>query len=135
MDSFPRLLEKVNAIEGLERLRFTTSHPKDLSDELIDAFRHLDKLCHHIHLPVQSGANPVLKRMNRRYTREKYMARVAQLRGICPDIAITSDIIVGFPGESEADFEATLALIRGYRLRWIVCFYLLGSTQCAGCPV
>ncbi len=112
MDSFARLLEQVNAVEGLERIRFTTSHPKDLSNELIGVFGSLDKLCHHIHLPVQSGSDRVLRRMNRRYTREKYMERVARLRTICPDIALTSDIIVGFPGETDRDFEATLSLIR-----------------------
>jgi tRNA-2-methylthio-N6-dimethylallyladenosine synthase len=110
--SFPRLLEKVNAVDGLERIRFTTSHPKDLSDELIDAFGSLDKLCRHIHLPVQSGSNRILKRMNRRYTRETYLARVERLRRVCPGIAITSDIIVGFPGERERDYAETLSLIQ-----------------------
>ncbi len=110
--SFVRLLTKVNAVDGLERIRFTTSHPKDLSPELIACFQRLDKLCHHIHLPVQSGSNAVLKRMNRRYTREVYLEKVGQLRAMNPDLAITSDIIVGFPGETDADFEATLSLIR-----------------------
>jgi tRNA-2-methylthio-N6-dimethylallyladenosine synthase len=110
--NFSQLLERVNAISGLQRIRFTTSHPKDLSLELIQCFNKLDKLCHHIHLPVQSGSDVILKRMNRRYTRQVYMEKVDQLRSLCPDIAITSDIIVGFPGESEADFEATLSLIQ-----------------------
>ena len=108
---FPTLLKRINAIEGLLRLRFTTSHPKDLSDDLIAAFQSMEKLCHHIHLPVQSGSNEVLARMNRRYTREKYLGKVARLRDTCPEIAITSDIIVGFPGETRADFEQTKALI------------------------
>ena len=108
---FPTLLRKINGVEGLFRLRFTTSHPKDLSDDLIAAFQSMEKLCHHIHLPVQSGSNDVLARMNRRYTREKYLEKVAKLRAACPEIAITSDIIVGFPGETRTDFEQTKALI------------------------
>jgi tRNA-2-methylthio-N6-dimethylallyladenosine synthase len=110
--SFPRLLEQVNAIEGLERIRFTTSHPKDLSDALMGTFGRLDKVCRHIHLPVQSGSDRILKRMNRRYTRAAYMERVERLRSACPGIAITSDIIVGFPGERPADFDQTLSLMR-----------------------
>ncbi len=110
--SFPELLTRVNAVDGLLRIRFTTSHPKDLSTALCRAFRDLPKLCRHIHLPVQSGSNPVLKRMNRRYTRENYLEKVAELRKYCPQIAISSDFIVGFPGEEPADFEQTLDLIR-----------------------
>lgn len=109
---FAALLQQINRIDGLLRIRFTTSHPKDLSPELCRAFKHLDKLCHHIHLPVQSGSNRVLQRMNRKYTREQYLDRIEQLRSNCPDIAITSDFIVGFPGERQADFDQTLALIR-----------------------
>jgi tRNA-2-methylthio-N6-dimethylallyladenosine synthase len=120
--SFPQLLQKVDAIEGLCRIRFTTSHPKDISDELIRAFRHLGKLCRHIHLPVQSGSDRVLKRMNRRYTRERYLERIDALRGACPDIAVTSDFIVGFPGETEADFEDTLELIRQVRFDSVFAF-------------
>jgi tRNA-2-methylthio-N6-dimethylallyladenosine synthase len=110
--AFPDLLARVHAVEGLWRIRFTTSHPKDLSDELIGAFRELDKLCPHIHLPVQSGSDRILERMNRRYTRDMYLEKVRKLREACPDIALTSDMIVGFPGETRADFEATLDLIR-----------------------
>jgi len=109
--SFAQLLTDINAVEGLDRVRFTTSHPKDLSEELIGSFTRLDKLCPHIHLPVQSGSNAVLDRMNRRYTREDYLHKAALLRSVCPDIAITSDIIVGFPGETDADFQQTLELI------------------------
>ncbi len=109
--SFAQLLGRVNAVDKLKRIRFTTSHPKDLSPELVAAFNHLEKLCHHIHLPVQSGSDRILKRMNRRYTRKQYLEKVDLLRTTCPRIAITSDIIVGFPGESDADFEDTLALI------------------------
>ena len=102
----------MHALEGLERLRFTTSHPKDLSGDLMLAFRDLDRLCRHIHLPVQSGANTVLKRMNRKYTREAYLEKIEKLRSICPDIAITSDFIAGFPGETESEFMETLDLIK-----------------------
>ncbi|MBN1840900.1 MAG: tRNA (N6-isopentenyl adenosine(37)-C2)-methylthiotransferase MiaB [Deltaproteobacteria bacterium] len=108
---FPALLEAVNDVEGLRRLRFTTSHPKDLSDKLIRAFGRLDKLAPHIHLPVQSGSDRILKRMNRGYTRGNYLARIEKLRKAQPNIAITSDIIVGFPGEGETDFEETLNLV------------------------
>ena len=111
LPSFAALLEQVNDVEGLRRIRFTTSHPKDLSEDLMAAFGKLDKLCPHIHLPVQSGSDRVLKRMNRKYTRQIYLDRVDRLRRIRPDIAVTSDFIVGFPGESPADFEDTLALL------------------------
>lgn len=110
--SFPQLLTQVNNIDGPLRIRFTTSHPKDLSDNLMASFRDLEKLCSHIHLPVQSGANAVLKKMNRKYTREDYLEKVDKLRHFCPEIAITSDMIVGFPGETEDDFQQTLDLIR-----------------------
>jgi len=110
--SFPELLDQVNEVPGLARVRFTTSHPKDLTPELIQRFARLQTLCPHIHLPVQSGSNRVLGRMNRRYTREHYLDNISKLRNSCGQIAITSDIIVGFPGESAADFEATLDLIR-----------------------
>ena len=110
--SFTELLSRVSQIEQLLRVRFTTSHPKDFDEDLINAFRTNQKLCDHIHLPVQSGSNRVLKRMNRKYSKEQYLDKVAKLRDTCPAIAITSDIIVGFPGESEADFDETLDLIR-----------------------
>ncbi len=113
--SFPELLAKIDAVQGLERIRFTTSHPKDLSDALIASFACLEKLCQHIHLPVQSGSDRTLDRMNRKYTRAHFTERVTRLRAACPDIAITSDIIVGFPGETESDFEMTLDLIREIR--------------------
>ena len=110
--SFAELLSKINEVEGLLRIRFTTSHPKDLSSDLIVAFNRLDKLCSHIHLPVQSGSNRILKRMNRKYTLEQYLDKVAKLRDTCPQIAITSDMIVGFPGETDGDFEQTLELVK-----------------------
>ncbi|MGD8369356.1 MAG: MiaB/RimO family radical SAM methylthiotransferase, partial [Desulfobacterales bacterium] len=110
--SFPELLGRVNEIEGLARIRFTTSHPKDLSEELIGCFATLDKLCRHIHLPVQSGSDAILKRMNRRYTRDAYLQKVDRLRAVCPEIGITSDFIVGFPGETDEDFSRTLGLMQ-----------------------
>lgn len=109
--TFPHLLSKISEIEGLERIRFTTSHPKDLSEELIDCFVHLPKLCPHIHLPFQSGSNRILRLMNRNYTREEYMEKVKMLKERCPDIAITADVMVGFPGETEEDFNDTLDLM------------------------
>lgn len=110
-DTFPTLVRAINDIEGLERIRFMTSNPKDLSDELIECYRTCEKLCKHIHLPVQSGSSSVLKRMNRRYDREKYIDIINKLKLACPDIAITTDIIVGFPGETEEEFEDTLSLV------------------------
>lgn len=112
---FPGLLRLVAAIPGVIRLRFTTSNPKDLSEELMKCFVELDNLCPHFHLPVQSGADPVLKRMNRKYTVDQYLEKVAGLRKYNPDIAITTDIIVGFPGETDADFAATMALLEKVR--------------------
>ncbi len=112
LSSFSELLSLINEIDGLLRIRFTTSHPKDLSDDLIYTFKNLDKLCSHIHLPVQSGSDRVLKRMNRKYSSDYYLAKVDKLRNIYPDIAITSDFIVGFPGETEDDFSQTLDLIK-----------------------
>lgn len=113
--SFPQLLRRVAAIKGLQRLRFTTSHPKDLSEELIGCFNEIRILCPHFHLPVQSGSNTVLQRMNRKYTIETYLDKVAALRRARPDIALATDIIIGFPGETEADFQATLDLLSTVR--------------------
>ena len=112
---FADLIYMINDIEGLERIRFMTSHPKDLSDKLIQAFVDCDKLCNYIHLPVQAGSDRVLRRMNRKYTREKYLEVVERLRKAVPDIAISTDIIVGFPGETEEDFEDTLSLVRSVK--------------------
>jgi tRNA-2-methylthio-N6-dimethylallyladenosine synthase len=109
---FPELLSRLDGIEGVERIRFTTSHPKDLSEELIRAFGSLKKLCEHIHLPFQSGSNRILEAMNRSYTRESYLEKIDRLREVCPSIAITADVIVGFPGEEEKDFEETLDLMK-----------------------
>ncbi|PKN61645.1 MAG: tRNA (N6-isopentenyl adenosine(37)-C2)-methylthiotransferase MiaB [Deltaproteobacteria bacterium HGW-Deltaproteobacteria-15] len=109
---FPLLLRKLSSLKELLRLRFTTSHPKDLSDDLIRCFVEIPNLCRHIHLPFQSGSNRILKRMNRGYTREQYIDRVRDLRQAVPSIAITSDVMVGFPGETEDEFMETLDLIR-----------------------
>ncbi len=110
--NFAALIHLLNDVEGLERIRFMTSHPKDFSDELINAYGTCKKLCSHIHLPVQSGSTEILTKMNRKYTKEGYISSVEKLRDIAPDIAITTDIIVGFPGETEEDFEETLDLVR-----------------------
>jgi tRNA-2-methylthio-N6-dimethylallyladenosine synthase len=109
--SFSQLLKQVNEVNGLERIRFVTSHPKDLSEDLMNSFARMDKLCNHIHLPVQSGSNRILAKMNRKYTREIYMHKVEKLRAITPGIAVTTDIIAGFPGETDDDFEQTIDLM------------------------
>ncbi len=113
--TFAELLRKVNEIEGIERIRFMTSHPKDLSDELIYAMRDCEKVCNHIHLPFQAGNNEILRRMNRHYTKEHYLELVEKLRKEIPDIAITTDIIVGFPGESAEDVDDTIDVIKKAR--------------------
>lgn len=109
---FPELLREVCQIEDLERVRFMTSHPKDLSDELIRAIKDNEKVCRHIHLPLQSGSTRILKAMNRKYTKEDYLSLAEKIRSSIPDIAITTDIIVGFPGETEEDFEESLDVVR-----------------------
>jgi len=110
--SFPQLLEQINDIEGLQRLRFATSHPKDMTTELINCFGSLDKLCRHIHLPFQSGSDRILKLMNRGYTVVEYLHKVERLKKVCPEIRLTTDVIVGFPGETETDFQGTLDLAK-----------------------
>ncbi len=113
--SFAELLRQVEQIEGLRRIRFMTSHPKDLSDELIAVMAASTKICRHLHLPVQSGSTKVLKDMNRRYTKEDYLNLVSRIRAAMPDISLTTDIIVGFPTETEEDFEDTLDIVRKVR--------------------
>ena len=113
--SFAELLRMVNEVEGIERIRFMTSHPKDLSDELIQAMADCDKVCKYLHLPVQSGSDEILRRMNRHYTKESYMELVRKARAAMPDITLSTDIIVGFPGETEEDFQETLDVIRKSR--------------------
>ena len=109
--TFARLLQRVEEIEGLKRIRFMTSHPKDLSDELIETMAKSKKVCHHLHLPMQSGSSRILKIMNRRYDKEKYLELVEKIRKAVPDISLTTDIIVGFPGETEEDFQDTLDVV------------------------
>ena len=108
--TFAQLLTRVDAVDGIDRIRYTSPHPKDMREDVIQAHAELAALCEHIHLPLQSGSTPVLKRMRRTYSRERYLDRVALIREHVPDCAITTDIIVGFPGETEADFEQTLAV-------------------------
>ena len=113
--SFASLLTQIEQIDGIERIRFMTSHPKDLSDELIQVMAHSKKICPHLHLPLQSGSSRILKRMNRKYTKEDYLRLVDKIRSACPDISLTTDIIVGFPGETEEDFEETMDVVRKVR--------------------
>lgn len=110
--SFSNLLEQLNKIDGLERIRFMTSHPRDMGDDLIAAIRDFDKVCEHLHLPVQAGSNRLLRRMNRGYTREYYLGLVEKVRKAVPNISLTTDLIVGFPGETDEDFRETLSLVQ-----------------------
>lgn len=129
--SFAKLLEMVEEIDGLKRIRFMTSHPKDLSDELIDVMAKSQKICKHLHLPMQSGSSKVLADMNRNYTKESYLNLVAKIRAKIPDISLTTDIIVGFPTEMEADFEDTLDVVR--RVRFDSAFTFIYSKR-SGTP-
>ena len=113
--TFAQLLKEIEKIDGLERIRFMTSHPKDLSDELIEVMGNSKKICKHLHLPVQSGSSRILQKMNRRYTKEQYLTLVDKIRAAVPDISLTTDIIVGFPGETEEDFRETLDVVRKVR--------------------
>lgn len=113
--TFAQLLTEIEKIEGLERIRFMTSHPKDLSDELIEVMKHSKKICKHLHLPVQSGSTEILKKMNRRYTKEQYLELVRKIKEAVPDISLTTDIIVGFPGETEEDFLETMDVVKKVR--------------------
>ncbi|HLC18384.1 MAG TPA: tRNA (N6-isopentenyl adenosine(37)-C2)-methylthiotransferase MiaB [Thermodesulfobacteriota bacterium] len=119
---FTGLLRGVAAVEGIERVRFITSHPKDISGELIGLFKDEPKLCRHMHLPVQSGSDAVLKRMGRGYTRQAYLEKVYQLKELYPDMAVTTDVIVGFPGETKADFRLTMDLVEAVRYDGIFSF-------------
>ena len=125
--TFAQLLRQVNEIEGLERIRFMTSHPKDLSDELILAMKECGKVCKHLHLPLQSGSSRILKLMNRRYTKEAYLELVDKIRAAVPGISLTTDIIVGFPGETEEDFEETMDVVR--RVRYDSAFTFIYSKR------
>lgn len=110
--SFAELLQEIEKIQGLERIRFMTSHPKDLSDELIEVMANSKKICRHLHLPLQSGSSKILKDMNRRYDKEQYLALAKKIRSAIPDISLTTDIIIGFPGETEEDFQDTMDVVQ-----------------------
>ncbi|MDO4522840.1 MAG: tRNA (N6-isopentenyl adenosine(37)-C2)-methylthiotransferase MiaB [Eubacteriales bacterium] len=125
--SFAELLQEIEKIEGLERIRFMTSHPKDLSDELIEVMAHSKKICMHFHLPLQSGSSRILKLMNRRYDKERYLSLVEKLRVSVPNISLTTDIIVGFPGETEEDFLETMDVVR--RVRYDSAFTFIYSKR------
>ncbi len=133
---FPALLHEVAAVEGIKRVRFTTSHPKDISDSLIACFAELPKLCGHIHLPAQSGSDAVLARMERGYSREHYLKSIANLKRARPDILITGDMIAGFPGESEEDFQQTLSMMEEveYADLFSFVFSVRSETKAAGFP-
>ncbi|MCR5427765.1 MAG: tRNA (N6-isopentenyl adenosine(37)-C2)-methylthiotransferase MiaB [Lachnospiraceae bacterium] len=134
--TFAELLRRVDEVEGIKRIRFMTSHPKDLSDELIEVIAASKHVCRHIHLPVQSGSNRLLKAMNRHYTREDYLLLVDKLKAKIPDIAITTDIIVGFPGETDEDFEDTLDICRkvGYDSAFTFIYSKRTGTPAAAMP-
>jgi tRNA-2-methylthio-N6-dimethylallyladenosine synthase len=134
--SFSALLRRLDQVGGIERIRYTSPHPKDMREDVIRAHAELATLCEHIHLPLQSGSSPVLKRMRRTYTRERYLERVALIREHVPDCAITTDIIVGFPGESEADFEQTLSLAEevGYDSAFTFIYSPRRGTEAASLP-
>jgi tRNA-2-methylthio-N6-dimethylallyladenosine synthase len=134
--TFAELLAEVDAIPGIERIRYTSPHPKDMHEDVIRAHAQLDALCEHIHLPLQSGSSPVLKRMRRTYSRERYLDRVALIREHVPDCALTTDIIVGFPGETEADFEQTLEVAEavGYDSAFTFIYSPRRGTEAADLP-
>lgn len=125
--TFAQLLREIEKIDKIERIRFMTSHPKDLSDELIEVMKNSRKICKHLHLPVQSGSSRILKQMNRKYTKEQYLELVDKLRAAVPDISLTTDIIVGFPGEAEEDFQETLDVVR--RVRYDSAFTFIYSKR------
>ncbi len=134
--SFAKLIQQVEQVEGIRRIRFMTSHPKDLSNELIEVCAASDKICRHIHLPVQSGSDALLKAMNRGYTRERYLDLVSRIRSAMPDISITTDLIMGFPGETDRDVEDTIDLIRqaGFDNAYTFQYSKRTGTPAAGFP-
>ena len=135
-EPFPRLLEAVAAIPGIERIRFTSAHPKGCTDELIRAYREFPQVCRHLHLPVQSGSDRVLAEMGRHYTREEYLAAIRKLKAFDPEFSVTTDVIVGYPGETEADFEATRSLMEeaGYDNAFIFKYSPRPGTRSAALP-
>ncbi|MBX5468308.1 MAG: tRNA (N6-isopentenyl adenosine(37)-C2)-methylthiotransferase MiaB [Thermoleophilaceae bacterium] len=134
--TFSELLALIDAIDGIERIRYTSPHPKDMREDVIRAHAELPSLCEHIHLPLQSGSSRILKAMRRTYNRERYLERVATIRELVPDCALTTDIIVGFPGETEADFEQTLEVVDqvGYDSAFTFIFSPRRGTEAAGLP-
>jgi tRNA-2-methylthio-N6-dimethylallyladenosine synthase len=132
--SFAELLHALDAIEGIERIRYTSPHPKDMREDVIRAHAELESVCEHIHLPLQSGSSRILKAMRRTYDRERYLDRVASIREHVPDVALTTDIIVGFPGETEEDFEQTLEVVEqvGYDGAFTFIFSARRGTEAAG---
>ena len=134
--SFAELLERVCKIEGLKRVRFMTPHPKDFSDDVIRVVRENEKIARHIHLPLQSGSDRILKRMNRRYTRDQYMALALKIREQIPDVSITTDIIVGFPGEEDCDIDDTIDVVRtvGYDNAFTFIYSKRAGTPAANMP-
>jgi len=134
--SFAQLLAEIDAVEGIDRIRYTSPHPKDMREDVIRAHAELPALCEHIHLPLQSGSSPVLKRMRRTYSRERYLDRVALIREHVPDCALTTDIIVGFPGETEADFQQTLEVAEevGYDGAFTFIYSPRRETEAAALP-
>lgn len=128
---FPRLIRSIDKIAGIERIRFTTSHPKDFSEELVEAIADCPKVCEHIHLPFQSGSDKILRSMNRKYTTAEYLNKVKMLRTRIPEAAITSDVIVGFPGEEEEDFQQTLQLVESVQFEGLFTFLYSVRPQAA----
>ena len=122
IDSFAKLLREVNKIDGIERIRFVSPHPKDFTDDVIDAISNCDKVCKLIHLPLQSGNTKVLKEMNRKYTKEQYLSLVDKMKEKIPNLTLSTDIIVGFPGETEEEFEDTLDVVRKARFEQVFMF-------------
>jgi tRNA-2-methylthio-N6-dimethylallyladenosine synthase len=110
--TFAELLQEIEKIDGIERIRFMTSHPKDLSDDLIEVMKNSKKICKHMHLPLQSGSTKILEKMNRRYTKEQYLELAQKIRTAIPDISISTDLIVGFPGETDEDIEETIDVVK-----------------------
>ena len=130
---FVQLLEKVHAIDGIERIRFTSPHPRGFKDDLVAAYGRLPKLCPYVHLPMQSGSNRILRAMNRPYTRERYREIVESLRAVQPDMYISTDVIVGFPGETEEDFEQTRELFEScnYDMAYVFKYSIRTGTPAA----
>ena len=122
IDSFAKLLREVNKIDGIERIRFVSPHPKDFTDDVIDAISNCDKVCKLIHLPLQSGNTKVLKEMNRKYTKEQYLSLVDKMKEKIPNLTLSTDIIVGFPGETDEEFEDTLDVVRKARFEQVFMF-------------